>query len=591
MLALRPCSHARPWGVTHRKGTEHVDQPRANGAPKTVDLKIVSRELTEGAERAPARSYFHAVGITDEDLDTKPLIGIASTWNEFSPCQANLKQVADQVKQGIRAAGGVPIEFTTISVTDGIAMGTEGMKASLVSREVIADSIELAVFGHRLDALVTLAGCDKTLPGCLMAIARLNLPSVFIYGGSILPGVYHGKDVTVQSVFEAVGAYSKGEMTFEEVRELENVACPGAGACGGLFTANTMSSAIEALGMMLPGGSTLPAVDGRKMQESFEAGKRVVELIAENLRPRDVMTRQAFENAIAAIVSMGGSTNAVLHLLAIAHELDVPLSMDDFDQMSRRTPVIGDMLPGGRYAMPDLGRAGGLPIVLRRLIEVGLFDPTQKNVAGGTFEDHLGKFPESPGQDVIRDMTNPRYAEGGLAILRGNLAPDGAVVKVAGVKNQHIVGPARVYNREEDAFHAIMDGKIEAGDVIVIRYEGPKGGPGMREMLAVTGALVGQGHGEDVALITDGRFSGASRGFCVGHVAPEAMDGGPIALLREGDRITIDIPGRQLSVGLSDEELAKRRAEWTPPAPNYTRGALAKYARTVSSASKGAVTA
>jgi dihydroxy-acid dehydratase len=567
-----------------------VTQPGSNGAGKRVDLKIVSRELTEGAERAPARSYFHAVGITDEDLDTKPLIGIASTWNEFSPCQANLKQVADQVKQGVRAAGGVPIEFTTISVTDGIAMGTEGMKASLMSRDLIADSIELAVFGHRLDGLVTLAGCDKTLPGCMMAIARLNLPSVFIYGGSILPGTYQGKKVTVQSVFEAVGAYSKGEMSFEEVRDLENRACPGAGACGGLFTANTMSSSIEALGMMLPGGSTLPAVDGRKMQESYEAGKRVVELIAEDLRPRDILTREAFLNAIAVVLATGGSTNAVLHFLAMAHDAKVELTMDDFDTLSRKTPVIGDMLPGGQYSMPDLGEAGGLPIVLRRLAEAGLFDTNQKNVAGGTFVDHLDKFFESEGQDVIREISNPRYTEGGLAILRGNLAPDGAVVKVAGVKSKQFTGPARVFDTEELAFQSIMRGEINAGDVIVIRYEGPTGGPGMREMLGVTGALVGQGHGEDVVLITDGRFSGASRGFCIGHVSPEAFEGGPIAALREGDTIAVDIDARTLNVALSDDEIKQRLAEWKAPAPKYTSGALAKYAKAVSSASLGAVT-
>ena len=555
-----------------------------------VGLKHLSHEITQGVERAPARSYFHAVGVSDEDLDTKPLIGVASTHNEFSPCQANLADVAAQVKQGIRAAGGIPIEFTTISVTDGIAMGTEGMKASLVSREVIADSIELAVFGHRLDGLVTLAGCDKTLPGTLMAIARLNLPAVFLYGGSILPGVYRGKKVTVQQVFEAVGAHSNGSMTFEEVRDLENRACPGAGACGGLFTANTMSSAIEAIGMMLPGGASLPAVDGRKMQEGFRAGERVVQLLREGVRPRDILTRRAFENAIAVVVAMGGSTNAVLHLLAIAQEAGVPLEIDDFDRISRRTPVIGDMQPGGRYTMPDLDQAGGVPIVIRRLAEAGLFDASAPNIAGGTFADHLDRFPETPGQDVILDLSSPRYQEGGLAILRGNLAREGAVVKVAGLKSTRLTGPARVFDQEEAAFKAILAGQIQSGDVVVIRYEGPKGGPGMREMLAVTGALVGQGHGEDVALITDGRFSGASRGFCVGHIAPEAMVGGPIAALRDGDRVTIDIASRQLSVDLSDQELQARLRDWSAPAPRYTHGTLAKYARLVSSASVGAVT-
>jgi len=562
----------------------------SNGGGKKMDLKIVSRELTEGASRAAARSYFHAVGLTDEDLDNKPLIGIASTWNEFSPCQANLKTVADHVKQGIREAGGVPIEFTTISVTDGIAMGTEGMKASLMSRDLIADSIELATFGHRLDGLVTLAGCDKTLPGCLMAIARLNLPSVFIYGGSILPGTYKGKKVTIQDVFEAVGKHSKGEMTFQEVRDLENVASPGAGACGGLFTANTMSSSIEAMGMMLPGGSTLPAVDGRKMQEAHQAGLRVVDLIRENLRPRDIMTREAFLNAISVVLATGGSTNAVLHFLAIAHDAQVQLSIDDFDTLSRTTPVIGDMLPGGRYSMPDLGEAGGLPIVIKRLAEAGMFDTNQKNVAGGTFVDHLDKFHESEGQDVVREISNPRYAQGGLAILYGNLAPGGAVVKVAGVKASTFTGICKVFDQEEPAMDAVMAGDIHSGDVIVIRYEGPKGGPGMREMLGVTSALAGQGHSEDVVLITDGRFSGASRGFCIGHVVPEAMEGGPIAALRTGDTITVDIANRELRLELPEAEIAARLAAWTAPAARYTTGALAKYAKVVSNASLGAVT-
>jgi dihydroxy-acid dehydratase len=579
-----------PLGLLTGKGIVHVAESGNNGAGKRVDLKIVSRELTEGASRAPARSYLHAVGITNDDLDNKPLIGIASTWNEFSPCQANLKQVADHVKQGIREAGGVPIEFTTISVTDGIAMGTEGMKASLMSRDLIADSIELATFGHRLDGLVTLAGCDKTLPGCLMAIARLNLPSVFIYGGSILPGTYKGKKVTIQAVFEAVGAYSKGSMSFDEVRDIENVASPGAGACGGLFTANTMSSSIEAMGMMLPGGSTLPAVDGRKMQEAYEAGKRVVELIAEDLRPRDILTREAFLNAISVVLATGGSTNAVLHFLAIAHDAKVELTIDDFDTLSRKTPVIGDLLPGGRYSMPDLGEAGGLPIVIKRLAEAGMFDTNQKNIAGGTFVDHLDKFYESEGQDVIREIANPRYTEGGLAILRGNLAPEGAVVKVAGVKSSTFTGPCKVFDQEEQGMQAVMAGEIQAGDVIVIRYEGPKGGPGMREMLGVTSALAGQGHSEDVVLITDGRFSGASRGFCIGHVVPEAFEGGPIAALQNGDTITVDIANREVRVELSDDEIKARLANWTAPAPRYTTGALAKYAKSVSNASFGAVT-
>jgi dihydroxy-acid dehydratase len=555
-----------------------------------ASLKHVSRELTEGAERAPARSYFHAVGISDDDLDNKPLIGIANTFNEFSPCQANLGALGEYVKQGIRAAGGVPVEFTTISVTDGIAMGTEGMKASLVSREVIADSIECATFGHLLDGLVTLAGCDKTLPGCLMALARLNRPGIFVYGGSIMPGTYQGKKVTIQAVFEAVGQHSQGNMSFDEVRDLENRACPGAGACGGLFTANTMSTVAEAIGMMLPGGASIPAVDGRKAQEAYRAGVRAVELLRDNIRPRDIMTRAAFENAIAAVVAMGGSTNVVLHLLAIAREAGVPLEIDDFDHISRKVPVIGDMLPGGRYAMPDLDDAGGVPIVIQRLAEAGLFDVSAPTVGGGTFAQHIHSFRESADQDVIRDMKTPRYAEGGLAILRGNLAPEGAVTKVAGYKSTEFRGPVKVFDQEEEAFRSIMRNEIKSGDVVVIRYEGPKGGPGMREMLAVTGALAGQGHSEDVALITDGRFSGASRGFCIGHVVPEAMVGGPIAALRNGDVITIDIASRALNVELSDDEIKARLADWKAPTPKYTTGVLAKYAKLVSSASEGAVT-
>jgi dihydroxy-acid dehydratase len=552
-------------------------------------LKERSRNVTDGIARAPNRTYFRATGLSAEDLQ-KPLIGIANTWTEVSPCQINLRELAEHVKQGIRSAGGTPIEFGTISVTDGIAMGHEGMKASLVSREVIADSIEIFCLGHMLDGVVTLAACDKTQPASLMALARMNIPGIFLYGGSIQAGTFRGKKVTVQQVFEAVGRHASGEMSDEDVAELEGVACPGAGACGGMFTANTIASATEALGMCLVGSSGPTAVDARRFEYGFKTGVEVMRLLRENIRPRDIMTRQAFLNAIAVVEAVGGSTNSALHLPAIAHEAGVRLTIDDFDFVSRRTPVLADTMPSGKYAMDALHEVGGIPVVMKQLIDAGLFDGTQRSVSGGTLADHLGKARVLPDQDVIYPASAPLRAEGTLAILRGNLAPEGAVVKLGGVTTPRITGPARVFDREEDCMIAVVKGDIRPGDVVVIRYEGPRGGPGMREMLGVTSAIVGRGLGGQVALMTDGRFSGASHGFLVGHIAPEAAVGGPIAALREDDLITIDAPNREISVALTDAEIAARLRDWSPPAPRYTNGALAKYAKLVSSAALGAVT-
>jgi dihydroxy-acid dehydratase len=557
--------------------------------PNGWDLKHRSREVTVGIERTPNRTYFRATGLSEEDLK-KPLIGIANTWTEISPCQLNLRELARFVKEGIRAAGGTPLEFGTISVTDGIAMGHEGMKASLVSREVIADSIELVALAHGLDGLVTLAACDKTQPGSLMALARLNIPSIFLYGGSILPGTFRGQKVTVQDAFEAVGRYARGDLTEADVAELEGVACPGAGACGGMFTANTMASAAEALGMALVGSASPPAVDARRFELGYRSGEVLMRLLRDNIRPRDIMTRQAFLNAIAVVEAIGGSTNAVLHLPAIAHEAGVELSLDDFDQISRLTPHLADTKPSGKYAMEALHQVGGIPVVMKELLSAGLLDGSQLTVSGGRLEEHLRGVRMLPDQDAIRPVSDPISTSGTLAILRGNLAPEGAVVKLGGVKNQQHSGPARVFDREEDCMAAVVQGRIQPGDVVVIRYEGPKGGPGMREMLAVTSAIAGRGLGDQVALMTDGRFSGATRGFMVGHVAPEAAVGGPIAALRDGDLITLDAPNRVLSVALSDEEIQARMASWTPPAERYSSGALAKYARLVSSAAEGAVT-
>ena len=554
-----------------------------------LKLKHRSKELTHDPERAPARAMLMAMGMTIEDMD-KPFVAIANLASDITPCNVHLDRFAQAAKDGVRQAGGVPFEFGTITISDGISMGTEGMKASLVSREVIADSIELVTFGERMDGLITIAGCDKNMPGCMMAIARLNVPAIFMYGGSIMPGQYNGKDVTIQDVFEAVGAYATGDMTLEELTNLQCVACPGEGSCAGLFTANTMSSAIEAMGMSLPGDASLPAIDPRKLGEARDVGRTLIRLLEDDLRPRDILTKQAFENAITVAVSMGGSTNVVLHLMAIAREAQVELTLEDFDRISRNTPYIADMKPAGQYVMADLSRYGGIALVMKRLLAAGLLHGGAMTVTGKTLEENLRGMEVVDDQPVVSTVENPRSPTGGLAILRGNLAPEGAVIKVAGHQERLYQGPARVFDQEQAAFQAIQRREIKSGDIVVIRYEGPKGGPGMREMLAVTGALVGQGLGDDVALLTDGRFSGATHGPMVGHVAPEAAVGGPIALLKEGDIITLDIPGRQLNVKLTEEEFTARRAVWQPLPPNYTTGALAKYAKLVSSAAEGAVT-
>ena len=564
-------------------------QTTTRDAATVARMKHRSNDVTQGAERAPARAMLLAMGLTHEDLD-KPFVAIANLASDVTPCNVHLSRFAQAAKEGIRQADGTPFEFGTITVSDGISMGTEGMKASLVSREVIADSIEVVTFGERMDGLVTIAGCDKNMPGCMMAIARLNVPSIFIYGGTIMPGQYQGNDVNIQDVFEAVGAYGKGSITRDELTALECVACPGEGSCAGLFTANTMSTAIEIMGMSLPGDASIPAIDPRKVDEARKAGSTLLRLLEEDVRPRDIMTRQAFENAITVVLAMGGSTNAVLHLIAIANEAGVELSLDDFDRISRNTPYISDMRPGGRYVMADLHRYGGVSLVAKRMLEAGLLHGDAMTVTGRTLAENVADMPTIDDQAVIYRPDNPRGPTGGLAILRGNLAPDGAVIKVAGHQEKVYEGPARVFEQEEPAFQAIQRGEITEGDIVIIRYEGPKGGPGMREMLAVTGALIGQGLGDSVALVTDGRFSGASHGPMVGHVAPEAAVGGPIGLLREGDIITLDIPNRQLNVRLTEEELADRQAAWQPIPPKYTSGVLAKYAKLVSSAAEGAVT-
>ncbi len=564
-------------------------QVTARDAATAARMKHRSNDVTQGAERAPARAMLLAMGLTQEDLD-KPFVAIANLASDVTPCNVHLSRFAQAAKEGIRQADGTPFEFGTITVSDGISMGTEGMKASLVSREVIADSIEVVTFGERMDGLVTIAGCDKNMPGCMMAIARLNVPSIFIYGGTIMPGQYQGNDVNIQDVFEAVGAYAKGSITREELTALECVACPGEGSCAGLFTANTMSTAIEIMGMSLPGDASIPAIDPRKVDEARKAGSTLLRLLEEDVRPRDIMTRQAFENAITVVLAMGGSTNAVLHLMAIANEAGVELSLDDFDRISRSTPYISDMRPGGRYVMADLHRYGGVSLVAKRMLEAGLLHGDTITVTGRTLAENVADMPTIDDQAVIYRPDNPRGPTGGLAILRGNLAPDGAVIKVAGHQEKVYEGPARVFEQEEPAFQAIQRGEINEGDIVIIRYEGPKGGPGMREMLAVTGALIGQGLGDSVALVTDGRFSGASHGPMVGHVAPEAAVGGPIGLLREGDIVTLDIPNRQLNARLTEEEMADRQAAWQPIPPKYTTGVLAKYAKLVSSAAEGAVT-
>ncbi len=554
-----------------------------------MTLKHQSRLMTEGPNRAPARAMLKAVGFTDEDL-SRPLVGVANTWIEIMPCNYHLRRLSEKVKEGIRAAGGTPIEFNTVSVSDGIAMGTEGMKASLISREVIADSIELVVRGHLLDAVVALSGCDKTIPGTVMALARLNLPSLMLYGGSIMPGEFRGRPVTIQDVFEAVGACAAGRMTLEDLRELEGRACPGPGACGGQFTANTMATAFEILGISPMGSASVPAMDPHKDEVAFEAGRLVMELLRQDIRPSQIITRNSLENAIAAIATTGGSTNGVLHLLAVAREAGVPLLIDDFDRISSRTPLLADLKPWGRFVASDLYHAGGVRLVAKRLLDAGLLHGEELTVTGRTIGEEAREAVETPGQEVVRPLSRPLKPNGGLVILRGNLAPEGCVVKIAGHERLVHRGPARVFDREEDAFAAVQAGKIAPGDVVVIRYEGPQGGPGMREMLGVTAALVGAGLGESVALMTDGRFSGATHGLMAGHVAPEASRGGPIAALRDGDMVVFDVSARRLDVELTDEELRSRLSRWTPPPPRYAAGVMAKYARLVSSASEGAVT-
>ena len=553
------------------------------------DLKHKSRALTDGPGRAPARAMLRAVGLRDEDFD-KPLVAVANTWSEVTPCNFHLRDIADKVKAGIREAGGVPLEFNSIVISDGISMGTEGMKTSLISREVVADSIELVVRGHLFDAVVAISGCDKTIPGTVMALARLNLPSLMLYGGSIMPGRFQDRNVSIQEVFEAVGAHARGTMSDTDLHDLESHACPGAGSCGGQFTANTMSIAFEFLGISPMGFNGVPALDARKESVSAQCGPLVMDLLKRNLRPKDIITRDALENAIAAVASTGGSTNAVLHLLAVAHETGVALDIDDFDAVNQRIPLIADLKPGGRYMAADLYQAGGTRLVAKRLIEAGLLKGECVTVTGRTIKEETETASETPGQEVLYRPESPIKATGGLVILHGNLAPDGCVVKVAGHSKLTHTGPAKVFDCEEDAFAAVQNREIADNDVVVIRYEGPQGGPGMREMLGVTSALVGAGLGETVALLTDGRFSGATHGMMAGHVTPEATKGGPIAVVRNGDTITFDVPNRRLDVQLSPDDMAARLQQWTAPAAKYTSGVLAKYARTVSSASKGAVT-
>ena len=553
------------------------------------NLKPRSAVITDGPDRAPTRAMLKAAGFTDEDL-ARPIIGVANTWIEIGPCNFHLRRLAAKVKEGIRAAGATPMEFNTVSISDGISMGAEGMKCSLISREVIADSIELVARGNHFDALVCLSGCDKTNPGVVMALARLNIPGLALYGGSIAPGHLGDRDLTIQDVFEAVGAYSSGKISAEQFKAVENAACPGAGACGGQFTANTMSTVMEFLGISPMGSNGIPATVAEKDEAAFNAGKLVVELLRRDLRPSQILTRKAIENAIASVAATGGSTNAVLHLLAIAHEAGVELSIDDFDLISARTPLIADLKPGGRFVANDLYKAGGIQLIAQRLVDAGLVHGDAMTVTGKTFAEAAQIAQEIPGQEVVRSLSNPLKSTGGLVILKGNLAPEGCVVKVAGHERMIHRGPARVFDREEDAFNAVQQGRIKANDVVVIRYEGPKGGPGMREMLGVTAALVGAGLGDSVALITDGRFSGATHGLMAGHVAPEAAHGGPIAAVRDGDTIVFDINARRLDLEISPEELSSRLRQWTPRPPRYTSGVMAKYAKLVSSASQGAVT-
>ncbi|MCC6294699.1 MAG: dihydroxy-acid dehydratase [Bryobacterales bacterium] len=552
-------------------------------------MKLQSYTITQGPTRAPARSYYKSIGFTDEDLK-KPIIGIANTWIETMPCNYNLRLLAERVKEGVRKAGGTPMEFNTIAISDGITMGTEGMKASLVSRDLIADSIELCTRGYMFDGLVALVACDKTIPGAAMALLRLNVPSVLLYGGTIMPGHLNGRELIVQDVFEAVGAHAAGKITDAELLAIEDHACPGPGACGGQYTANTMATLMECIGLSPFGTASVPQVDERKGDVAMRCGELIMNAVARGIKPRDICTRNAFENAIASVAASGGSTNAVLHLLAMAHDAGIELAMDDFQHISERTPLLCDLKPAGRYTAVDVDRAGGIPVIAQRLAEGGFIHKECITVTGRTFGEEAAEARETPGQDVIRPVGQPIKKSGGLVILKGSLAPEGCVIKVTGIERKGHSGPARVFDREEDAMDAVTHGRIKAGDTVVIRFEGPKGGPGMREMLGVTSAIVGAGLGDTVALLTDGRFSGATRGFMIGHVAPEAVDGGPIAIVREGDPISIDIEKRTIELAIPAAEIAARLKEFKAPEMKYKSGVYAKYYRSVSSASKGAVT-
>lgn len=556
----------------------------------TDPMKPRSHEVTDGYERAPARAMLRAVGMGDNDWD-KPQIGVASSWNEVTPCNVPLDRLAKRAKEGVRAAGGFPLEFNTIAVSDGISMGHEGMRASLVSREVIADSVETVMHAERMDGMVTFAGCDKSLPGMLMASARLNLPSVFVYGGSILPGYYNGRALDITSVFEAVGAYAAGTMDKAELDAIERQACPGEGSCAGMFTANTMASVGEALGMSLPGSASAAAVDRRRDDYAYASGTAVINLLKLGIRPRDILTKAALENAIAVVMALGGSTNAVLHLLAIAYEARVDLQLEDFNKVAARVPHLADTKPHGKYHMWDIDRIGGVPVVMQMLLEAGALHGDEITVTGKTVAENLAMInPPAPDGDVVHTWDNPIHDVGGIAVLSGSLAPKGSVLKVAGIDIDYFEGRARVFDGEDAAMEAVLDERIEAGDIVVIRYEGPRGGPGMREMLAITGAMKGVGRGSDAALLTDGRFSGGTHGFCIGHVAPEAVDGGPIAFVEEGDKIVVDVRNHSIELMVDEATLAQRREEWKAPEPRYTTGVLAKFAKLVKGAEVGAVT-
>jgi dihydroxy-acid dehydratase len=552
-------------------------------------MKLRSYTISQGRDRAPARAMLKAIGFTDADL-AKPIIGVANTWIETMPCNYNLRELAVKVKEGIRAAGGTPMEFNTIAISDGVTMGTEGMKASLVSREVIADSIELVARGHMFDGIVALVACDKTIPGAGMALLRLNVPGIVLYGGSILPGRYKGVDLTIQDVFEAVGANAAGRISDQELLEIENRACPGAGACGGQFTANTMATVMELIGLSPMGTAAVPQVDKRKEDVAFGCGQVILEMVRNDRKPRDIATRKAFENAIAGVAATGGSTNAVLHLLAMAREGGVPLTIDDFQTISNRTPIFVDLKPSGHFVAVDIDKAGGWGVIAKRLVDGNYVDGSQITCTGRTFAEEAGRSVETPGQEVIHPLDKPIKPVGGIGVLKGNLAPEGCVIKLSGHNKKLHTGPARVFNREEDAMDAVTRGEIKPNDVVVIRYEGPRGGPGMREMLGVTGAIVGAGLSDSVALVTDGRFSGATHGFMIAHVAPEAQNGGPIAALAEGDIVTIDVAAGTIDMQVPAATVALRMAQWKAPAPHYTTGVFAKYCALVSSASEGAVT-